>query len=240
MDPPRTYRRVVLKLSGDAFCAGDGGAIDEEQTAYIAEELKEGRQVCPELSVVVGAGNIMRGARFRRSGPGRILADHCGMLGTVINALVLKERLGSLSVDCKVFSAVGAVQAVEPFTVERCLEVLQQGRLVILAGGTGNPLFTTDTAAVLRAVELGAEIVMKATRVDGVYSADPEQQETARLLTDLSFAEVIDRKLGVMDLTAASLCYEHNLPARVFNYRAKGNIGRALSGEQVGTFIRSS
>ena len=238
MSAAGSYGRAVLKVSGDAFCGEDGAAIDGGRIQYIAAELKNGLEACPQLAVVVGGGNIIRGAHCAGSGLRRIRADQCGMLATVVNALALRDRLELLDVPCAVLSALPVEGIVDGFGVERCLAALQGGKLVLLAGGTGNPLFTTDTAAALRAVQVGADIMLKATRVDGVYSADPEKDSAAQFYRELSFEDAIQARLGVMDLAAMVMCSEHCLPVRVFNYRVEGNLRRVLDGEPVGTLIR--
>jgi len=232
------HARVVLKLSGDAL-SGKGGCIDRGSLQYISAELSAAAESDTQIAVVVGAGNIMRGANFGGKGRGRLLADHCGMLGTIINALMLQESLVRRRMSCNVLSSLKVEGIVEAFTAQRCEEALQAGQTVLLAGGTGNPFFTTDTAAALRAVEIGADAVLKATRVDGVYSSDPEKEASATLYRELTFEQVLDQRLGVMDLTAASLCLQHGIPVRVFNFRTEGNLLRAIQGESVGTLIRS-
>jgi len=233
-----SYRRAVVKVSGEVFGAPHGAPFDGARVQYLAAELKRGLEVCAQLAVVVGGGNIMRGAQCATGGLRRIRADQCGMLATMLNALVLCERMEVLDVPCTILSALPVEGVVEGFAEERCLAALEEGKLVLLAGGTGNPLFTTDTAAALRAVQIGADIVLKATRVDGVYSADPEKDGAARFYSELSFEDVIRQRLGVMDLSAIVMCSEHRLPVRVFNYRVEGNLCRALRGEPVGTLIR--
>lgn len=237
MAPAASYTRALLKLSGNAFGPDQGGGLDEEQIDFIAAELAQGYRACPQLAVVVGGGNIMRGAKFRPRGPDRIRADHAGMIATIVNALVLQDALLHAAVTCRVYSALPVAGVAAPFSVEQCGADLDENRVVILAGGTGNPLFTTDTAAALRAVQLGAQIMFKATRVEGVYSADPELDAGAQLHERLAYEDVLKGQLGVMDIGAVSLCMEHGLPVRVFNYRTKGNIRRALLGEPVGTLI---
>ncbi len=237
MKPSAGYNRALLKLSGAAFAPAGGRGFGEEQLAYLARELGAAREVCAELAVVTGGGNILQGAKFRAGGPGRVRSDYAGMVATIVNALLLQESLEQAGIPSRVYSALPVAQVAAPFGVESCLADLRQGRIVILAGGTGEPLFTTDTAAALRAVELGAEILLKATRVDGVYSADPEEDEEAELYSRLGYQEVIERRLGVMDLCAVSLCMEHGLPVRVLNYMVEGGIRRALAGESIGTLI---
>ncbi len=237
MKPREGYSRALIKLSGDAFAPQGAGGFDEAQAAYITDELLKGHEICSELAVVVGGGNIIRGARFRPSGPARLRADYAGMVATIINALLLEDHLLQAGVACRLYSALPLADVAAPFAAESAREELRRGVVVILAGGTGNPLFTTDTAAALRAVQLDAQILLKATRVDGVYSADPEHQADAELFSRLTYEEVLNRKLKVMDLGAVSLCMEHSLPVRVFNYKVAGNIRRALQGEPVGTLI---
>ena len=237
MKPHRSHTRAVLKVSGEAFAPEGGRGLDEEHVGWLARELAAGREVCPELAVVVGGGNIMRGAKFQPDGAGRIRADYAGMIATIVNALILKDALEQSGLPCAVYSALPVEGVVSAFCVDCCQDDLAHGRLVILAGGTGNPLFTTDTAASLRAVQLGAKVLLKATRVRGVYSADPEKDAGAELFEHLSYQDVLARRLGVMDLCAISMCMEHALPVRVFNYKEDGNIRRALSGEPIGTLI---
>ncbi len=230
-------RRVLLKLSGGTLAGEDGATFGPEAIAYVAAEVAAARALPVQLAVVVGGGNVIRGARFCPAGPGRISADYAGMLATAVNALMLREALAEAGVAATHYGAFAVPRMVPAFEPRRCVEDLEAGKVVLLAGGTGNPFFTTDTAAALRAVELGAGPVLKATRVDGVYSADPEQDPDARLFERLTYREVLQRRLGVMDLTAVSFCMQHSLPVRVFNYAVEGNIRRAAAGEPVGTLI---
>ena len=239
MSARRPYQRVVLKLSGNALGSDSTQPISQDRVAYVASELKKGWEICPQLAVVLGGGNIMRGARFRPEGPARVRADHCGMLATIINALVMQDGLELAGVPCTVLSARPVEEMVERFTAARCVAELERGHIVLLAGGTGNPFFTTDTAAVLRAVQIGADIVLKATRVEGVYSADPETDPTAQLYTELDCEQVLRDGLRVIDLTAATLCAEYGMEMRVFNFNIEDNIRRALQRAPVGTLIRS-
>ena len=239
MKPPGCYVRALLKLSGDAFAPEGAKGIDERQVAYITQEVVRGHEVCPALAIVVGGGNILRGAQFRPEGAARIRADYAGMAATLINALVLQDSLESASAPCRLYSALPVGGAAEAFHVEHCRADLDEGRIVILAGGTGSPLFTTDTAAALRAIQLGAQVLLKASRVHGIHSADPERQADAELFRCLTYEEVIRRGLAVMDLCAVAFCMEHRLPVRVFNFKVKGNIRRALMGKLVGTLVGS-
>ena len=228
------YRRLLLKVSGEALGEG-GGGLSPERLRYVARELAEARAVGVELALVVGGGNILRGAATREFD--RVRADQMGMLATLINALALSEALRREGVENRVLSALSVEGVGEPYHRDRALEHLAGGRVVILACGTGNPFFTTDTAAVLRALELGAEALLKATKVDGVYDKDPVRDPTARRYDYLSYEEVLSRRLAVMDLTAFSLAREHGLPLIVFNMLKSGNIKRAVLGEKVGTLV---
>lgn len=239
MDDQPAPLRVLLKLSGGAFSALDGAPFSEQAIAYVADELASARTACQQIAVVVGGGNIIRGAKFRSQGPGRIAADYAGMLATVLNALLLRDRLRAEGVPAAHYCAFAIPRMADQFEPAKALKDLESGSIVILAGGTGNPLLTTDTAAALRAVELEAGILLKATRVDGVYSADPEAQAEAKLFKQITYREVVERKLGVMDLPAVSICLKHSLPVRVFNYSTPGNIRRAAAGEPIGTLIGS-
>ncbi len=230
-------RRVLLKLSGFVFAGAEGAVFDADTVGFIADELSKAGRAGVQIAVVVGGGNIMRGGQFCPHGQGRIRADYAGMLATVINTLVLRDRLEEMKVPVVHYGAFAVPPMVAIVRPDKCVADLEAGKIVLLAGGTGNPLFTTDTAAALRACELGADVVLKATRVDGVYSDDPETNSEAELFERISYEEVLERKLAVMDLTAISLCMAHGLPVRVFNYAVEGNIRRAALGEPVGTLI---
>jgi uridylate kinase len=233
-DPPR---RVLLKLSGGVFAAQQGAPFDPGAIAAIAAEVAAAHQTSCRIAVVLGGGNVIRGARFCPDGPGRLSADYAGMLATVLNSLVFGAALSEAGVPVALYGAFAVSRMVRQFEPEQALADLEAGRLVLLAGGTGNPFFTTDSAAALRAVELGADVVLKATRVDGVYSADPERDAGAILYDRITYEEVLERRLGVMDLTAISFCMEHSVPVRVFNYAVAGNIRRAVAGEAIGTLV---
>jgi len=237
MAPGNAYRTALLKLSGNAFADRNGRGISEGHVEFICRQIAEGYGVCSQLAVVVGGGNILRGAVFRPEGHERLRADYAGMIATMVNALVLQDGLERAGVRAAVYGPWPVAGVVRPFAEEPCRAELQSGRVVILSGGTGNPLFTTDTGAALRAVQLGAEIMLKATRVEGVYSGDPEKDSKAQLYERLNYDEVLARRLGVMDMCAVSLCRDHALPVRVFNYRTEGNIRRVLAGEQIGTLL---
>ncbi len=234
----RGYRRVLLKLSGESFGRPAGFGIDAEALASIAGEVLDAARSGVQIAVVVGGGNIVRGAELAAAGHiHQATADQMGMLGTVINALALKEKLVSLGADCRVMSAMEIRAVAEPFIRGRALRHLEKGRVVILAGGTGNPYFTTDTCAALRATELECEVLLKATKVDGVYSADPKKDPKATRFDRLTFAEAMSRGLRIMDLTALAMCQERRLPVLVFEFARRGNIRRVAGGEAVGTLV---
>jgi uridylate kinase len=235
-----TYQRVLLKLSGEALGEqATGHGIDPDAVKLIARQIVRVVRQGVELAVVVGGGNILRGAEFSRLGAHRASADYMGMLGTVINALALSDAIEQQGVDTRVLTAIEIRQVAEPFVRRRAEAHLERGRVVLLAAGTGNPFFTTDTAAALRARELDCDVLLKATKVDGVYTADPKRDKSAQRLTQLTHMEVLERQLGVMDASAISLCMESALPVVVFNLFEEGNIERVVRGEALGTLIRS-
>ncbi len=232
------YRRVLLKLSGESFATEGAFGIQPEELASIAGEIASAMSEGLELAIVVGGGNIIRGARLAAVGKfDQSTADYMGMLGTVINGLALKEALKSVGVESRVMSAINVPSVAESFIRARALRHFEKGRVIILVAGTGNPFFTTDTCASLRAIELGAEILLKATKVDGIYSADPRKDPNATRYETLQFSRALDQKLGVMDLTAMTMCMEHSLPVVVFDYKTKGNIRRVINGERIGTLV---
>ncbi|MFP4175823.1 MAG: uridine monophosphate kinase [Planctomycetota bacterium] len=231
------YSRALLKLSGNAFA--DDAGIDRSRVRFISEELAGCREICDQIAVVVGAGNIMRGASFCETGNGRLRADHAGMMATAVNGLILLDCLEKMDIPASIYGAIPVPGVIPEFNSGEVQADLANGQVTVLAGGTGNPLFTTDTAAALRAIQVGADVLLKATRVDGVFSADPETSKDSEFFEHLSCAEVLRRRLKVMDLCAVSLCMQHQLPVRVLNYRTSGNIRRALAGESVGTLIGS-
>lgn len=234
-------RRILLKLSGEAFCKSGGFGIDAQELDWIAEEIKDATLAGAQLAVVVGGGNIVRGADLAAQGHiAQATADHMGMLGTVINALALKEKLISIGVDCRVMSAIEIRAVAESFIRGRALRHMEKGRVVILAAGTGNPFFTTDTCAALRATELDCDILLKATKVDGVYSADPRKEPAAVRFDEITFADAMAKKLRVMDMTALAMCSERRLPVIVFDYKKQGNIARVVRGERIGTRLVAS
>ena len=231
------YKRVLLKLSGDAF-AGEGGyGIDPLVVHGIAEELREVREMGVELAVVVGGGNIFRARTRGPYGIERAQADYMGMLAGVLNALALQDALEKCGNDTRVLSAIEIKQVAEPHIRRRAIRHLEKGRIVIFAAGTGNPFFTTDTGAALRAMEIGGEVLLKGTRVDGVFDSDPEKNPNARLFDRVTYREFLHQSLRVMDSTAISLCQDNKLPIVVFNMSVPGNILRVISGEAIGTLV---
>jgi uridylate kinase len=233
------YKRVVLKLSGESFCRASERGISMEEVLLIARQIHLGQQKGTQVAVVIGGGNILRGAQFkeRSSAIQEATAHYMGMLATVINGLALQDALESLGSETRLMSAIRMDGVAEPYLRRRGKRHMEKGRIIILAAGTGGPFVTTDTAAALRALELDAEIVIKATRVDGVYSDDPEKNPHAVLYPELDYAKVIEQNLRVMDSTAITHCMEHQMPILVFNYRKEGNIQRAFAGEKIGTLI---
>ena len=235
-----SYQRVLLKLSGEALGERSGGqGLDAEAVDLVARQIARLAGLGAEVALVVGGGNILRGAKFSRAGAQRASADYMGMLATVINALALSDAIEQRGIETRVLTAIEIAKVAEPFVRRRALAHLSKGRVVILAAGTGNPFFTTDTAAALRARELACEVLLKATKVDGVYTADPKVDPGAQRLASLTHQEFLDRRLGVMDSTAISLCLESRLPVVVFNLFEDGNIERVVRGEPLGTLIRS-
>ena len=232
------YNRAILKISGESFSTQGVLGIDPDELNKIACQIAEAVESGTQLAVVVGGGNMIRGAELSsRIGIPQATADYMGMLGTVINALALKEAIEKHGRPARVMSALDIESVAEPFIRARALRHFDKGRVLILAAGTGNPFFTTDTCASLRAIELDADILLKATNVDGVYDADPNVVEDATRFERLTFAEAINKQLGVMDLTALSMCMEHDLPVVVFNFKTDGNICRVISGESIGTIV---
>jgi uridylate kinase len=231
------YRRIILKVTGEVFSGPLNFGIDGATVRAFAQEIKEVKELGCELALVIGGGNIFRGAVASEIGMDRASADTMGMLATVINSLALQDALERLGVSTRVLSAIEMRQVAEPYIRRRATRHLEKGRVVIFAGGTGNPYFTTDTTASLRAMEIGAEVILKATKVDGVYDADPAKNAGAVKFEELSYIEVLNRELKVMDSTAISLCMDNNLPIIVFNLMEKGNIKRVVSGEPIGTLV---
>jgi uridylate kinase len=233
-----SYRRVLLKISGEALMGEQNYGIDVNVARSVAEELKAVHKLGVQVAVVVGGGNIFRGVSKSAGNMDRSSADYIGMLATVMNAVVLQDALEKVAVHTRVMSAIDIPQLAEPFIRRRAIRHLEKERIVIFAAGTGNPYFTTDSAAALRALEIKADVIMKATKVDGVYSADPMTDATAELFSEISYRQVLERQLRVMDASAISLCMDNNLPIIVFNMREPGNIRRVVIGERgVGTKV---
>ncbi|MCG8370297.1 MAG: UMP kinase [Proteobacteria bacterium] len=236
-DGPVQYRRVLLKLSGEALMGELDYGIEPKVIQRIAAEIATARKAGVEIAVVVGGGNIFRGAGLARAGMDRVTGDHMGMLATVMNALAIQDALESLDVHARVMSALEINAVCEDYIRRRAIRHLEKGRVVIMAAGTGNPFFTTDTAASLRAIEIGADILLKATKVDGVYDADPARDPDARKYDAVSYDQVIADKLGVMDATAIVMCRDNRLPLRVFDLTRGNALVRAMSGDEVGTLV---
>ena len=233
------FRRVLLKLSGEALLGDRSFGIDVEVLRAIADELRQVHELGVGIGIVVGGGNFFRGVSAAAGGKiDRVTGDQMGMLATVINALALQDALEAAGLETRVLSALVVNQVAEPFVRRRALRHLERGRIVVLAAGTGNPYFTTDTAAALRAMELEAEVLLKATKVDGVYDKDPALHEDAERLDEISYQEVLDRRLRVMDATAISLCMENALPIVVFDLKKKGSILAVARGERVGSMVK--
>ncbi len=232
------YRRILLKISGEALAGRQEFGISADVVRFIAEEVRDIHQLGVQVGMVIGGGNIFRGVEASAQGMDRSSADYMGMLATVINGLALQDALEKVGVDTRVQTAIEMREIAEPFIRRRALRHLQKGRVVIFVGGTGNPYFTTDTAAALRAMEITADVVFKATKVDGVYSADPKIDPTAQKFDELSYLEVLSRRLKVMDSTAISLCMDNGFPIVVFNLQEKGRLRQLVCGERVGTLVR--
>ena len=233
------YRRIVLKLSGEALAGGQGYGIDPLVLERIASEVRDVSQLGVQIAIVIGGGNIFRGIAASAGGMERATADYMGMLATVINALALQDALEKTGLQTRVLSAIEMRAVAEPYIRRRAMRHLEKGRVVIFAAGTGNPFFTTDTAGALRAVEIGADAIMKATKVDGIYSADPKRDANAQRLERMTYIEVLNRGLQVMDAAAISLCMDNKLPIIVFDLTRSGNIKRIVLGEAVGSVVSS-
>jgi uridylate kinase len=234
----KQLKRVVLKISGEALQGSLGSGIDYNILSSIARQIKEVKALGTELAVVIGGGNIFRGIAGSTKGMDRANADYMGMLATVINALALQDALEKNGVFTRVLSAIHMEELAEPYIRRRAMRHLEKGRVVIFAGGTGNPYFTTDTTAALRAIEIGAEVILKATKVDGVYSSDPVKNKSAKKFSSLRYIDVLKKGLKVMDATAISLCMDNELPIIVFNLKKEGNIKRVILGEDIGTTVK--
>jgi len=231
------YKRVLLKLSGEALMGKQAFGVDPQVAGTIAREVREVHRLGVEVAIVIGGGNIMRGALASRQGMDRVTADYMGMLATVINALALQDLLERKNVTTRVLTAFRMEKLAEPYIRRRAIRHLEKGRVVIFAGGTGNPYFSTDTAAALRAIEMEADVIIKATKVAGIFTADPLLDPTAQFIRRISFQEVIARELGVMDAPAVSLCKDNKLPIIVLNLGERGAVGAAIRGERIGTLV---
>jgi len=231
------YKRVLLKLSGEALMGDTGFGISPDVMKYVAGEVRSVTEEGVETAIVVGGGNIFRGIRATSYGMDRVSADHMGMLATLINSLALQDALENIGLQTRVLSAINMHEVAEPYIVRRAIRHLEKKRVVILAAGTGNPYFTTDTAAVLRAQEVHAEILMKATKVDGVYDSDPMENPNAEFIKQIDYMQVLEKNLKAMDMTAISLAMDNDLPLVVFSLKEKGNILRVVCGEDIGTVI---
>ena len=235
--PGPKYRRILLKLGGEALVGPNGSGIDPERVATVARQVSRVREHRVETAVVIGGGNIFRGSSGGEAGIDRTQGDYMGMLATVINALALQDSLEKIGVPTRVQSAISMAQVAEPYIRRRAVRHLEKGRVIILAAGTGNPYFTTDTTAALRGVELNAEVILKATKVDGIYSADPLVDPAAERYRSLSYLEVINQGLTVMDSTAITMCMDNSLPIIVFDLFQEGNIEKVVLGEEIGTLV---
>jgi len=234
------YKRILLKLSGEAFMGTQDYGVDPKVLDQVASEVAELSNLGVEVGIVIGGGNIFRGAGLAEGGMDRVTGDHMGMLATVINALALQDAIERAGRFCRVMSAIRINQVCEDYIRRRAVRHLEKGRIVVFAAGTGNPFFTTDSAASLRAIEINAELMIKATKVDGVYDSDPMRNREARRFERLTFDEALERRLGVMDTTALVMCRDNNLPLRVMNMFAKGDLRRLVMGEHVGTLVEGT
>jgi len=233
------FQRILLKLSGEVLGGTKGFGVDLTRASVIAQEIADVHQTGVEVAMVIGGGNIFRGLAQSAQQMDRVAADQMGMLATVINAIALQDALEKLSVSTRVMSALQMHQVAEPFIRRRAIRHLEKGRVVIFAGGTGNPYFSTDTAAALRAMEIKADVILKATKVDGIYDADPAEVKDARMFEEISYGEVLSRNLRIMDMTAISLSRENQLPIVVFSMNVPGNIVRVVMGEKVGSLVKA-
>lgn len=244
MNSPKTlpkpkYKKVLLKISGEALQGKKGYGISPEELETISQEIVDVHSLGIEVALVIGGGNIFRGVAGTKSGIDRTTGDYMGMLATVINAMALQDSLEKKNINTRVLSAIEIEQIAEPYIRRRAIRHLEKGRVVIFAGGTGNPFFTTDTAATLRALEIGADLILKATKVDGVYDKDPMKHDDAVKFEKLSYMEVLRKELKIMDATAISLCMQGNIPIIVFNLFQTGNVKNVIMGQDIGTIVRS-
>ncbi len=232
-----TFHRIILKLSGEALMGSQGFGVDPEVASRIAQEVHEVRQLGVQIAIVMGGGNFIRGVVASARGIDRVVGDHMGMLATVINALALQDAIERCGSHTRVVTAIEIREIAEPFIRRRVIRHLEKGRVVILAAGTGNPYFSTDTAAALRGMEIKADVILKATKVDGVYDADPNKVPDAKMFSQITYLDVLSRQLAVMDTTAISLCMDNGLPIIVFNLNVPGNLKRVVLGEKVGSLV---
>ncbi len=237
--PAMQYKRILLKLSGEALMGTQQYGIDTSVVMQYAEEIKALVEKDIQVAIVIGGGNIYRGIQATASGIDRVQGDYMGMLATVINSMALQSGLEKIGVNTRLLTALEIKQVAEPFIKRRAVRHLEKGRVVILGAGTGNPYFTTDTAAALRATEIEANVILKGTRVDGIYDSDPEKNPTAKKYTSITYADAISQKLNVMDMTAFTLCQENNIPIIVFNMNIEGNLMKVVTGDTIGTLVSS-
>jgi len=231
------YKRILLKLSGESLMGDSEYGIDSKMLSQYANEIDTIVKKEVEVAVVIGGGNIYRGIQSEGAGFDRVQGDYMGMLATIINGMALQSALESLEIQTRLLTAIRMEQVAEPYIRRKAMRHLQKGRVIIFGGGTGNPYFTTDTAAALRAIEIEADVILKGTRVDGIYTADPEKDTSATKYDSITFDEVLRKKLSIMDLTALTLCQENNLPIKVFNMNKKGNLEKVCNGDKVGTLV---
>lgn len=239
LKPQYKYKRVLLKLSGEALMGEQGYGVDPRMADRIAEEIQEIHGIGVQVAATIGGGNIIRGISVSAAGMDRVTGDYMGMLATMINALALQNALEKRNVFTRVQSAIEMKEVAEPYIRRRAIRHLEKGRIVIFAAGTGNPYFSTDTAAALRAIEIGADVILKATKVEGIYDSDPKSNPSARLLEEITYRQFIEKGLRVMDSTAITLCMENSLPIVVFNLLHRGNIRNVVTGSDVGSIIRA-
>ena len=237
--PEPVFDRVLLKLSGEVLANEYGFGIDSEKVSYLAEQIKPIYEANVDIGLIIGAGNIFRGMEAAAGGMDRVTGDYLGMLATIMNAIALQDSLEKIDCETRTLSAINVTQIAEPYIRRRAIRHMEKGRIVIIAGGTGNPFFTTDSAAALRATELGSEIVLKGTKVDGVYDKDPEKHTDAKRYEKLTYKKVIQDNLRVMDMTAITLCNENNIPINVFNIKNAGDLLDIVMGSKIGTIIGS-
>ena len=237
--PGPVFDRVLLKLSGEVLANEYGFGIDSEKVSYLAEQIKPIYEANVDIGLIIGAGNIFRGMEAAAGGMDRVTGDYLGMLATIMNAIALQDSLEKIDCETRTLSAINVTQIAEPYIRRRAIRHMEKGRIVIIAGGTGNPFFTTDSAAALRATELGSEIVLKGTKVDGVYDKDPEKHTDAKRYEKLTYKKVVQDNLRVMDMTAITLCNENNIPINVFNIKNEGDLLDIVMGSKIGTIIGS-